>query len=63
MSKNLALTKEVSGLTPVDVLANSGKLLRLQVAEGDASLAAIRTYHTQAMQFVAWYQEQADCTR
>lgn len=35
-----------------------GRFLRLYVAEGDASPATIRTYHSQATQYVAWCQQQ-----
>jgi len=42
---------------PADLIAIFGRFLRLYVAEGDASLATMRTYHGQAAQFVAWCQQ------
>jgi site-specific recombinase XerD len=44
-------------LATVDLLADFGKFLRLRVADGDASPATIRTYHSQASQFVDWCRE------
>jgi integrase/recombinase XerC/integrase/recombinase XerD len=41
-----------------DVLAAFAKSLRLHTADGDASPATIRTYHSQAAQFVEWCREQ-----
>jgi len=36
-----------------DILADFGKFLRLHTADGDASPATIRSYHSNAGQFVA----------
>jgi hypothetical protein len=44
-------------LATVDVIEAFGRFLRLHTADGDASPATIRTYHSRAGQFVAWCQE------
>ena len=43
--------------TTTDILADFGKFLRLPTADGDASPATIRSYHSNAGQFVAWCAE------
>ncbi len=40
-----------------DILADFAKFLRLHTADGDASPATIRSYHSNAGQFVAWCAE------
>ena len=40
-----------------DILADFGRFLRLHTADGDASPATIRSYHSNAGQFVAWCTE------
>jgi site-specific recombinase XerD len=67
VDNNLALTSTVTttpaAMTPCipDEPANLteifGRFLRLHVAEGDASPATVRTYHSQATQFVTWCQQ------
>ena len=58
MSETLLPAAAPSGsLAMVDLLADFGKFLRLRVADGDASPATIRTYHSQAGQFVTWCRE------
>ena len=53
-----ALVPQQGGdLATVDILADFGKFLRLHTADGDASPAAIRSYHSNAGQFVAWCAE------
>lgn len=44
-------------LTTVDIMADFGKFLRLHTADGDASPATIRSYCSNAGQFVAWCAE------
>jgi site-specific recombinase XerD len=58
MSKHLALTTTGGELATADILADFGRFLRLHTAEGDASEHTIRSYHSNARQFVAWCQEQ-----
>jgi site-specific recombinase XerC len=45
------------GLATVDILADFDKILRLHTADGDASPATIRSYHSNAGQFAAWCAE------
>jgi integrase/recombinase XerD len=51
------LTTTDRTLTTTDILADFGKSLRLHTADGDASPATIRSYHSNAGQFVAWCTE------
>ena len=44
-------------LATVDILADFAKFLRLHTADGDASPASIRSYYSNAGQFVAWCAE------
>jgi len=44
-------------LVAVDIMADFGKFLRLHTADGAASPAMIRSYHSNAGQFVAWCAE------
>jgi integrase/recombinase XerD len=41
-------------LSRADLLSDFGAYLRIHVADGDASPHTIRSYHTNARQFVAW---------
>jgi integrase/recombinase XerD len=43
--------------TTRDIMEDFGKFLRLHTADGDASPATIRSYHSNAAQFVAWCLE------
>jgi integrase/recombinase XerD len=53
-----ALVPQQGGdLATVDILADFCKFLRLHTADGDASPATIRSYHSNAGQFVAWCAE------
>ena len=53
-----ALTPCAGGaLSPVNLLADFGAFLRLHVADGDASSHTIRSYHTNARQFVGWCKD------
>ena len=57
-TKSLTRT-EPANVRTVDVLRVSdfGKFLRLHVADGDASPATIKSYWSNARQFVGWCQE------
>lgn len=56
MSKSLLRSKRGTDLAAADILDAFGPFRRLRTAEGDASPATIRTYDSQAGQFVAWCQ-------
>ena len=56
MTKAL-VPKQGSDLATVDILADFGRFLRLQTADGDASPATVRSYYGIAAQFVAWCGE------
>jgi site-specific recombinase XerD len=58
MTQNAAVTSTNRTPATEDLFDAFGKFLRLHTAEGDASPATIRTYHSQAAQFVNWCQEQ-----
>jgi len=45
------------GLATVDILADFDKFLRLHTADGDASPATLRSYHSNAGQSAAWCAE------
>jgi integrase/recombinase XerD len=44
-------------LSTTDIMAHFAKFLRLHTADGDASPATIRSYYSNAGQFVAWCAE------
>jgi hypothetical protein len=52
-----ALTTTDRALTTTDVMTAFGAFLRLYVADGDASPKTIRSYYSNAAQFVAWCGE------
>lgn len=56
-ARKLPPTTTGGDLATADPLADFSKFLRLHTAEGDASEHTIRSYHTNARQFVAWCQE------
>jgi len=41
-------------LSTTDIMTDFGQFLRLHTADGDASPATIRSYYSNAGQFVAW---------
>lgn len=47
-----------AGLIPHDPLGAFSEFLRLDVAQGDASPATVRTYHGQVRRFVEWCEEE-----
>ena len=58
MSNNLTVTHNAAELLRrEDLLAAFAAFLRLNVAEGDASAATVRTYWSQVRQYVAWCRE------
>jgi site-specific recombinase XerD len=53
MTKAL-VPKQDNDLATVEILADFGGFLRLHTVDGDASPATIRSYYSNAAQFVAW---------
>jgi hypothetical protein len=49
--------QQSDNLATADILADFGPFLRLHTADGDASLATIRSYYGNAAQFMAWCEE------
>jgi site-specific recombinase XerD len=56
MSKAL-VPQQGGDLATADIMVNFGRFLRLHTADGDASPATIRSYYSNARQFVAWCAE------
>ena len=48
------IARDRAELATTDILGAFAAFLRLNVAQGDASPETVRSYHTQASQFVAW---------
>lgn len=53
----IALTTTDRALTATDIMTAFGAFLRLHVADGDASPETIRSYYSNAAQFVTWCGE------
>jgi len=58
MTQNAITISANKTLAAEDILDAFAKFLKLHTADGDASPETIRTYHSQAAQFVNWCQEQ-----
>jgi site-specific recombinase XerD len=57
MTTTALTTRQDQTPTTTNVMTAFGAFLRLHVADGDASPATFRSYHSNAGQFVAWCVE------
>ena len=57
MTTTALTTRQDQTPTTTNVMTAFGAFLRLHVADGDASPATFRSYHSNAGQFVAWCAE------